>query len=325
MRSIPPADYAGLPALRHPAAYICVMRDIDSGRYQIQSTDYPRSFVEAASGERAREFGLELLAILESDNIAESEARLYQRHHAALSEEWLELDMHQLRELQRSLLQVSAYRSHYISPDQTHSPERLRPTEAALPIQQAHAKAAAAGNRLDKSRSSIPLVAPGSSRNGAHALGRYAGNKSAATADTRASKRSIRQAIDDATTDFMTNHPGKCLVALALMVLFSLTLHNHYCPGLQRNCMDTRSASTGVPVQPAPSTQRSAGTSGPSYTVVRAVDVRALAPRSLAQGSAACHPEQRFARWARSRAGATNGFGSGKTARSYTSRAVTRP
>ena len=47
MRSLAPTDYAALPTLERPAAYICVIRDVDSDRYRIEATQHPYSFIEA--------------------------------------------------------------------------------------------------------------------------------------------------------------------------------------------------------------------------------------------------------------------------------------
>ena len=99
----------------------------------------------------SREFGIELLSILESDNIAESEARLYERHHATLGEDWLTLDTYQLRELHRSELQLYAHRSHYISPDEIPTFDYAQPTDSDLPPLQGSASHLAQQNRLEKS------------------------------------------------------------------------------------------------------------------------------------------------------------------------------
>ena len=116
MNSLAPEDYESLPALDSPAAYICVIRDIDRDRYRIQATHLPRTLVSAIVAEERRSFGIELVALLRTDDLAASEAELYARHHARLSGEWLALDDHQLEELRQSALQIDAFASHYLTP-----------------------------------------------------------------------------------------------------------------------------------------------------------------------------------------------------------------
>ena len=115
MRSLSPKDYASLPPLQAPAAYICVIRDIDSDTYRIDEADRPAAFVRAIMDETGRDFGIELVSILETDDLQVSESVLYERHHARLSAEWLDMDALQLEELRRSVLQIDAHRSHYLS------------------------------------------------------------------------------------------------------------------------------------------------------------------------------------------------------------------
>lgn len=256
MRSIPPADYAGLPKLRHPAAYIFVIRDVDSDRYRIQATNHPRSLVEAALAERTREFGIELLSILEADNIAESEARLYERHHATLGEQWLDLDAYQLRALQNSELQVYAFHSHYISRPPAPVLKPDPPLAGDKPPRQGRVlHSARRGKGVGAPRATLPPV------------------QSAPEVESEHSKPGIRQAIDDAITDLWTTHPWKCLAALALVVLFCLATFDWSC-NPHGGCPDTRSTSTNRPIQPAPSTQQSAASSGLAYRVLRAVTAR---------------------------------------------------
>ena len=223
MRSIPAADYARLPKLRLPAAYICVIRDVDRDRYRFQATNQPRSLIEAVFAERTREFGIELLSILESDNIAESEARLYERHHATLGEDWLTLDTYQLRELHRSELQLYAHRSHYISPDEIPTFDYAQPTDSDLPPLQGSASHLAQQNRLEKAQRSNRQSTLGSNRYGARSLRRRGKPLSASEVETDHRRRPIRQAIDEAITDLWTNHPWKCLAALALKRCCALT------------------------------------------------------------------------------------------------------
>ena len=115
MISLPPKEYASLPKLIAPAGYICVLRDIDRDVYRIDSTDHPAAYVDALLGELTGTYGIELLSILETDDIAASENLLYERHNAALSDTWLELDVYQLRALRKSELRILDYSSQYVS------------------------------------------------------------------------------------------------------------------------------------------------------------------------------------------------------------------
>ena len=116
LRSLSPKDYNTLPKLEAPAAYVCVIRDIDSDSYRIDATEEPGPFVAAILAEAPRNFGLELLSILETDDLRASESALYERHHARLSGAWLELDEVQLQGLRRSILQIDVRSSHYLRP-----------------------------------------------------------------------------------------------------------------------------------------------------------------------------------------------------------------
>ena len=115
MRSLPPRDYQLLPTLEWPAGYICVIRDIDSDRFRIDSTDHPAAFLSAIMDDDARRFGVEVVSILETEDVQASETELYERHHARLSAEWHALDAYQLAELRQSILQIDAHRSCYLA------------------------------------------------------------------------------------------------------------------------------------------------------------------------------------------------------------------
>ena len=121
-RSLPPRDCQLLPMLESPAGYICVIRDIDSDVYRIDSTDHPATYVDALLGEMTGSYGIELLSILKTENIGASESQLFEAHHARLSDEWLDLDDHQLAELRRSDLKIYAYRSLYPRPRSESAP-----------------------------------------------------------------------------------------------------------------------------------------------------------------------------------------------------------
>ena len=79
--------------------------------------------MEALLAEIAGSFGLELIAILESDDLGASESRLFDAHHARLSAEWIHLDSYQLAELRQSDLQINAHSSLYLTPQSNTSPK----------------------------------------------------------------------------------------------------------------------------------------------------------------------------------------------------------
>ena len=115
--SLPPEDYRSMPALKPPAGYICVMRDARGSLYRIQQTASPRTFVDDLVSSEALSFGLELIAILGTDHVRESEAYLHDRYGAALGAAWMSFDQHQIEQLKDSALQTNSHRSCYIFPD----------------------------------------------------------------------------------------------------------------------------------------------------------------------------------------------------------------
>lgn len=123
MKSLAPKDYLLLPKLDAPAGYICVLRDIDRDAYQFDSTDHPATYLETLLAEITGSFGVELISILESDDLATSESQLLDSHHARLSAEWIKLDSYQLAELRRSDLQINAHSSLYLRPQSAASPK----------------------------------------------------------------------------------------------------------------------------------------------------------------------------------------------------------
>ena len=104
LRSVAPKDYESLPELQAPAGYILVIRDIDSDTFRLDGAANPKTFVAAVIDESERRFGIELVSILETEDLAASASALYDRHQARLSDAWLELDPFQIEELRRSVL-----------------------------------------------------------------------------------------------------------------------------------------------------------------------------------------------------------------------------
>jgi len=131
LNSLPPKVYSSLPRLGARAAYICVLRDIDRDVYRIDSTDHPATYVDALRAEVTGVYGLELISLLETDDLAASEEQLFEAHHARLSDEWLSLDSHQLAELRRSALAIHSHRSLYLSPQRQTTPEKAAGARSA--------------------------------------------------------------------------------------------------------------------------------------------------------------------------------------------------
>ena len=147
MRSLPPEDFESLPPLQAPAAYICVIRDIDSDTFRIDTADHPATFIRAIMDEDEREFGIELISILETEDLRQSESALFERHHARLSAEWLNLDELQLEELRRSALQIDAHRSCYLTPQQKRSSRPARPQAKPRDVTSASSNLSAPGRK----------------------------------------------------------------------------------------------------------------------------------------------------------------------------------
>lgn len=114
LKSIDPRDYLTQPELEPPAGYICVVRDVDSDRWRIEDARHPKPLVEGVLAESESRFGIEIVSILETEDLAASAATLYERQHAELGQAWLDLDEYQVETLRRSVLQIDAHPSHYL-------------------------------------------------------------------------------------------------------------------------------------------------------------------------------------------------------------------
>ncbi|MYD09629.1 MAG: hypothetical protein F4X02_06260 [Chloroflexi bacterium] len=115
MQSIDPRDYESQPRHEPPAGYVCVLRDIESDLWRIEGARHPRDLIEDALAESGSRFGIEVVSILDTEDLAASEAMLYEQHQAQLSDAWLELDEYQLEALRRSVLQIDAHPSRYLT------------------------------------------------------------------------------------------------------------------------------------------------------------------------------------------------------------------
>ena len=135
LRSLPPADYQTLALVTAPASYICVVRDPETKAYRIEATPHPKTLIDNIFREADLKYGVELITILATDDLAASEARLYKRHGATLGSDWLRFDQYQITEFDRSLLMVKAYRSHYVM---SESQQALKDRNQARPTQNAN-------------------------------------------------------------------------------------------------------------------------------------------------------------------------------------------
>ena len=125
MSRIPPKPGGTLfhrqPGLTAPASYICVIRDPETKAYRIEATLHPKTLVDNILREADRKYGVELITILATDDLAASEAHLYKRHGATLGSDWLHFDQYRITKFNRSLLMVKAYRSHYVMSESPQS------------------------------------------------------------------------------------------------------------------------------------------------------------------------------------------------------------
>lgn len=221
MRSLSPKDYKTMPRLEAPAGYICVIRDIDSDAYRIDQTDHPATLISAIMDEAERKFGIELVSILEAEDLRASESELYERHHARLSEEWHTLDDYQLAELRRSILQIDAHRSIYLTRQRTHELTRQRTHEPTPAIPRAEARygmlmtsnMGASGKPLwrEHRQPHPPLGVKSSARNSPRAI-------------RRAQPFDLGQYLRDRFLTLLINHPFKVIYALALLLVLGLVL-----------------------------------------------------------------------------------------------------
>ena len=206
-----------MPRLEAPAGYISVIRDIDSDAYRIDSTDHPAAFISAIMDEAERNFGIELVSILETEDLRASAALLYERHHARLSEEWHTLDDYQLAELRRSILQIDAHSSFYLTRQRTHEPTPAIPRAEARYGMLMTSNMGASGKPLWREHQQPHPP-----------LSRSYGVKSLAQNSPRASRREqpfdLGQYLRDRFLTLLINHPFKVIYALALLLVLVLVL-----------------------------------------------------------------------------------------------------
>ncbi len=228
MKSLPPKEYAQLPQLAAPAGYICVIRDVDNGDYRIEGTTHPAAFLQSVLAEADGNFGIELLSILQTDNLQASQSELYDQHQALLSSEWLQLDPYQLQELQRSILQINAYNSCYLTS------QHLATTETATRLGDILRAPRPAPAKVERPISSKrqPRTSPktlASNHYGMRALAQYREVDSATRGEATTTETSWKMKLEDKLNDLWHNHPGWCIVALLLTLLICYLTLDYSC------------------------------------------------------------------------------------------------
>lgn len=114
---LPPMDYGEQPYVKSPAGYICVVRDARGNSYRLETTHAPKAFVAGLVRDEERALGIELIALLSTDDVRASEAFLFEKYGVECGDAWMEFDQYQLEALRDSVLRTGAYRSRYIFPD----------------------------------------------------------------------------------------------------------------------------------------------------------------------------------------------------------------
>ncbi len=208
MKSLAPKDYHLLPKLDAPAGYIFVLRDIDRDAYRFDSADHPATYLKTLLAEMTGSFGIELIAILETDDIAASASQLFDAHHARLSRDWRKLDAYQLRALRKSELRILDFNSYYISRPQTSPADAARRASSlAGPRERSRA---GQSHWEDPDKPSSPVVE----------YYRYGERR---RRQLQAHEQdSWRQSLSDKFDDFLHNHPGLVIAFVLLLMLLCL-------------------------------------------------------------------------------------------------------
>ena len=213
MKSVAPKAYQSLPERAAPAGYICVLRDVDSDAYRIEGAHHPKTFIEAILNEEERDFGIELVSILETSDLRASASELYRQYHATLSDEWLWLDPYQLQEMRGSALRIDAHSSHYLTPRQ--SPQ-AQPPEPAKEVPRNP-------RRRMKPRSAVYK------QYGARALRKNRSQSRLRQQREASQPVSIKQKLSQGFDKLMLDHPWLVLLVMAIILLICLlTLEEGY-------------------------------------------------------------------------------------------------
>ena len=224
MRSVAPKDYQSLPELKTPAAYILVMRDIDSDAFRIEGTYQPAAFVDVVLNEEERDFGIELVSILETEDIHASASELYEQHHATLGGEWLYLDPYQLQELKNSIRQINSHSSHYLAPRRPPQLEsREQPEED--PQSEKSASFLLRGSRESprRLRRRRMIQRPAIYKQyGVRALWQNRVRSRLLQQQEASQRASVKQTLSEGFDKLMLNHPWLVLLVLVTILLICL-------------------------------------------------------------------------------------------------------
>ncbi len=216
MRSLPPSSYQDLAKLEMPASYVCVVRDVDSDCYRIDATRDLPGFIESLLDERAGDFGIELLAIVQTSDLEAFADLLRERYDAALGGEWMSLDDYQMRELRGSILQINTFHSQYL---RSHGHHQARASAGAK------VDAAKRSSVETSATSQVTLEELLSNSVDAAKQGRPQARRPIQTRyelwnqEIPSERGSTRQRIDNKITDFMVNHPGLVIAIILLIAL----------------------------------------------------------------------------------------------------------
>ena len=217
MKNVAPKTYQSLPKLAAPAGYICVVRDVDSDCYRIDKTQDPPGFIEQILAERDGDYGIELLAIVQTSDLEAFESFLRERHDAALGVDWMSLDDYQLGELRNSVLQINAFRSSYLTAQQHHHAQVNAGAAATLDSVK---RAAGETRKSDQ----VTLEGLLSNRVGAakQPRRRIRTRFELWNREMPAERAGLRQRIDDKINHLMVNHPMLLVAIVVLIALIAL-------------------------------------------------------------------------------------------------------
>ena len=220
MRSLPPSSYQDLAKLEMPASYVCVVRDVDSDCYRIDATRDLPVFIESLLVERAGDFGIELLAIVQTSDLEAFADLLRERYDAALGGEWMSLDDYQMRELRGSILQINTFHSQYLRSREHHQARASAGAKVDAAKRSSVETSATSPVMLEELLSNSVDASPQALRQARPQARRPIQTRYELWNEDILSERgSTRQRIDNKITDFMVNHPGLVIAIILLIAL----------------------------------------------------------------------------------------------------------
>ena len=227
---LPPRDYRALAKLELPACYICVVRDVDSDCYRIDKTDYPPGFIDQVLAEREGDFGIELIAIVQTSDLDAVESFLRERYDATLGEEWMSLDSYQLQTLRDSVLQINAYHSQYLTSQQNRDAP-IGADAIGPPIALREAAKLTGKSEPITLKSLLSSGAATERPAQARTRRRIRTRSELWNEDIPVEDAGFRQRIDDKISDLWTNHPALVFVIIVIILLIALSMFDssgHY-------------------------------------------------------------------------------------------------